>query len=378
MNKVRYIILLWLIVGCRESFIPDFETGVDDFLVVEGFIHAGTKRVTTIELSRVIPLGQQVRNPEIRASVSIEAEDGDQFYLTETDRGKYQTDSLSLPVDKKYRLRIITRDAAEYASEWVSVSITTAINDVTWSITQSQVVISVQTTAPNATSFYKWDFSETWELHSDYQSAYYYEFGEFKPRSPEEMNRMYFCWRNARPNKLFTLSHSPLAGETINYPLTQIFLNSERTSVRYSIMVEQRSLTEAAYNYLQIIEKNTSISGSLFDPLPSEVQGNIYSINENAQAKVIGFMGASTTDYKRIFILANDLNPIPNAKCPAETFILSQFESAFRLGGGYMPISVTFVRDEFFQLNPVQATGAAPYCLDCRLKGGSPVPPDFW
>src|SRR5688572_18921276 len=111
MKKLKiflFMSLILLLTECREPFLPDFETGKNDYLVVEGFIHVGEKAVTNITLSRVTPL--LGKNPvfENNALLFIEAKDGTQYELQGVGNGKFSSDSLTLDPTMDFRLLIIT------------------------------------------------------------------------------------------------------------------------------------------------------------------------------------------------------------------------------------------------------------------------------
>ena len=105
-----------MIVQCREPFEPTFETGLNDYLVVEGFINIATKAVTEIKLSRVSRLDDTTPPAEERATVEIESHSGERYALSEIDGGRYLTDSLTLDPEKQYRLLIREQSGREYAS----------------------------------------------------------------------------------------------------------------------------------------------------------------------------------------------------------------------------------------------------------------------
>ncbi len=143
------------------------------------------------------------------------------------------------------------------------------------------------------------------------------------------------------------------------------------------MLVKQYALSREAFEYWQILKKNTESTGTIFDPQPSQLQGNIRCLS-NPQEPVIGFVIASTVEQKRTFIAGRDLsyrfiNPgyeyceldtIPNSpNLIIEKFQDGTFVPVLSLGG---PLGIT------------DYTYSYKNCVDCREKGGINIRPDFW
>ena len=54
--------------------------------------------------------------------------------------------------------------------------------------------------------------------------------------------------------------------------------------------------------FLAKVDEQTSRTGSIFDPLPASLEGNIYNINQPNEL-ALGYFGASAVSYKRIVIV---------------------------------------------------------------------------
>ena len=68
----------------------------------------------------------------------------------------------------------------------------------------------------------------------------------------------------------------------------------------YSINVKQYALSHEAYLFFEKIKKNTEQLGSIFDPQPSELQGNIHCITNPAET-VVGYVDISEEKVQRNF-----------------------------------------------------------------------------
>ena len=169
----------------------------------------------------------------------------------------------------------------------------------------------------NNTRYYKWDYEETWEFHSAYLSILDY----FKDPSTNQVigvtfrdpfahladTAIYKCWQSNISRNINIGTSEKLNADIIYLPLLSIEPASKKLSVRYSIIVRQFALSHEAYLFYEKIKKNTEQLGSIFDPQPSELQGNIHCITDPKET-VVGFVDVSEEKDLRIFI-SNDEVP---------------------------------------------------------------------
>ena len=141
--------------------------------------------------------------------------------------------------------------------------------------------------------------------------------------------------------------------------------------MRYSILLRQESLTKKAYEYLLLMKKNTESLGSIFDPQPSDLKGNIQCIS-NPDEGVIGYVTASSLSEKRIFITSSDANWKFNLNCPEVLYIPNRADSIRLLMPSTPPIDL-IVKD--FQQ---YYTASVPACVDCVSRGGDLAMPSYW
>ncbi|MGV3588823.1 MAG: DUF4249 domain-containing protein [Adhaeribacter sp.] len=296
----------WLL-ACKERFEPNLPEQATGYLVVEGLIITGPGQ-TKFKLTRSLPLGA-TRNsivPETRALLQIEGEGSNIFPLAEKGPGLYAADNLSLTNGQQYRLRIKTAAGKEYISDFTEAKKTPPIDSITWQQENSGIQIFVNTHNPqNNTRYYQWDYEETWEYYSLSDTDFKYEDGRVVERAPSE--HTYRCWGKGGSVNLLLGSSAKLSQDVIyQQPLTYIPPTSIKLSYQYSIRVKQYALTRMAYEYLQLMRKNTETTGSFFDPQPSELKGNIRSVSDPAEP-VIGYVSACDVTEKRIFIQRREI-----------------------------------------------------------------------
>jgi hypothetical protein len=147
---------------------------------------------------------------------------------------------------------------------------------------------------------------------------------------------------------------------------------SEKIFVRYSILIKQYALDRKAYDFYKMMKTNTESIGSVFDPLPSNLTGNITCVS-NPSEIVIGYVAAASVDEKRIFISRNEIPSTFGNGCEI-TYVVNHPDSLRHyLGPG--------------RIWPYQTDGSFPAilgyyatyprCLDCTLRGSN-VKPSFW
>jgi hypothetical protein len=374
MNMRRIFLLsLLLAVSCKDPFTPDIKFTETNLLVVEGYINVGTDAVTTIRLARTVPVDSTLTEPLMETGATILIEDNQEniFPLMEQGNGIYQSGTLSLPPDREYRLRISTSNEQRYTSEFLTPIVTPAIDSVSWTRDMNGVDIYVNTHDPqNNTHYYQWDYEEIWEDRSPYLSVYKYENGQLVQRSNEEIQRMRRCWRREIPTELIFESTLALETDRISKKLTQIQAGTQRIAEKYSVLVSQHALSEPAFNYLQVMKKNSNGLGSFFDPQPSQLYSNIFSVD--TEELVVGFLGAYSTSQVRL-IIDKDEVPMWNYDmfCSFEWIGLSEVELAKAFGNNFgTPLTYNELRDA------ISATHVR--CADCRFWGGDNNMPDFW
>ena len=358
---------LMLVPGCKDPFDPKLPFEESNFLVVEGYINVGEDAVTTIKLSRTTQVKQgKVRpNYELDASIFIIDDIGEIYSVIERGQGRYSTDSLSLPLDRNYRLQIITTNGNEYYSEFTTPSVSPEIDSVYWQFAREGVTIFLATHDPqNQTDYYQWDYEEIWEERSPFFSIYSYSRGVYTFRPYEEIQEMRRCWKDGYPAGLLITSVATLVPNSpIAKPLIFIPRGTVKLAEKYSVLVKQHALSKEAYDYLRIMEKNTTQVGSFFDPQPSQLNSNISS--SDSGDPVVGYIGAYTTSQKRIIIKPEDLPEWTYSLYCTSVLVTDHPDSLKKYYEtlGYIPI--TFVQDQ-----GGDATATKNVCIDCRMRGG--------
>ncbi len=372
MQRILYILILIVVLdSCKKPYNSPVDETANTILVVEGTIAAGVDAENTFLLSRLRPLKDTtLNNPEQGASVIIESQGGTNYALNEIAPGNYRA-GLSLPNSGKYRLKISTRNGGQYQSEFMVVKQTPPIDSLTW-VQDGDAKIFLHTHDPsNNTKFYRWEFTETWEYHAFFDSDLGFVNGQIVFLNPSQLT--FACWSSASGGSIILGNTSALSEDRVSYqPILTLPNPSPKASFKYSILVRQVALTEEAYNFWNILRKNTEVTGTLFDPQPSQLPGNIISVT-NPDEKVIGFVSVGAVTEKRLYIRNAELLAWPQR--PAEDSICKVVDAE--------PNSVEFLKQDTTYGPAFFVTGgglrlAKKNCMDCRRRGGTTVKPPYW
>ena len=366
-----------LFSSCVDPFEPEVINSPDSLLVVNGFINS--KGTTTITLLRTQNLTDLTApTPEENAQIFLEEENGSRTPLMATGNGNYTVYSNDLNPDKRYRIHLYTAANKEYASEYVNVSQTPAIDAITWKTQGNELQIYANThNAEDQTRYYRWQYEETWEFTSAYQTSLVYKNNEVTLRNDD----IYHCWKT-EPSTQIILGNTLRLSQNIvsEQPITAVPASSPKLGRKYSILLKQFAQTPAEYQYWEALKKNTESIGTLFDPLPTQLTGNIKCIT-NANEPVIGYIGAYSVEEKRIFISKKELPE--NWKTitgyehctPLDTVDNNPEDVAAQFGSeGSIPVSELLSQRGPGVIGYLYSTKA---CIDCRVRGTN-IRPAFW
>jgi len=385
-------LILILFTGCKKPYDPPGITAPNSYLVVEGVINSGADS-TIIKLSKTVNLASNVTlNPLGGAVLTVESDQGAVYPLTETSQGTYTAIGLNLDNTRQYHLRIKTA-TEQYVSDFVSVENSPPIDSVNFVIQNNGLTIYSNTHDPNNnTKYYRWDYQETWIIHSQFDS-FFKSNGDTVLARDYTNDEIYSCWTTTASSTIVLNSSAKLARDVIvDNPIIFIPSSSEKLSSKYSILVRQYALTGDAYSFWQNLKKNTEQLGSIFDAQPSQINGNIHSITHPSEP-VIGYISVGSVSSTRIFI-ANQQLPAWADNPNDPSCILDSFYYAYvPKGSNATPVNQI---NEYINYNkgatnpeipinsisppgspPIGYTASEPSCVDCTLRGTNKQPA-FW
>jgi hypothetical protein len=370
-----YCIPVLFFAGCKVPYDPPVNSSKTHYLVVDGYLNGnGT---TTIKLSRTrsISKGDTAADIMEKGALLVIEDESNNIWppLNEIGNGIYAGNYALFP-GNRYRLHITTANGKEYLSDFVSFKQAPPIDNITWDFKNGGVQLYANTHDPkNSTRFYRWSFEETWEFHSTYNSQLIWNDQLLKvvPRT-EQVDT---CWQKRNSTGIFLGSSAKLNEDVINEaPINLISQGDQRISVLYSILVTQYALDSTGYNYWNAMKRNTENIGSIFDPQPNQLRGNIHCTTDTSE-NVVGYVGAGSTQQKRTFISNSQMPSDWNS--PSFCFITNVPDDSivYYLGGGLGLIPIDTI------MSPPDSrfgyTSSFINCVDCTYYGTN-VKPGFW
>ena len=315
--KQPYLLLTLLVVlsQCIEP-IEFSNPGEEPPIVVSGLI-------TNLEESHEVKVLQSVSftdesfktlnfRPINDARVFIEDGTGNIEMLTLDDprTGSYLTrDDFYGIVGKRYRTRIILSNEEEIISDFELLKPVSKLEEMIAFESEKELLkdnqvikkyglqISARLKDPmEKMDYYRWRWSGTFEI--------------IRNADPNP------CWvTESDQDGIVILSDVDQNGDEIVIPIAFIeYFKRIGMNDRYVVTLEQQSLSKAAYNYLSKIKNQRERQGSIFDPTPAPIPGNLKYKNRSGKI-VLGFFGASAVSRLRRDQLLINLNSNKESAC---------------------------------------------------------------
>ncbi len=374
-HSIHLLYLILLFSNCVQEFDPPSQ-GYENLLVVEAFLSNGSEPFE-VKLSRSTTIDTSAFIPEYGAQVSLLDDIGGTYNLTEISSGIYQyTQQLNAQVGRSYQIQIQTMNGNKYESEDVVMKKTPPIDDLRYEFEEKpngemgvQFYINTHD-SENNTWYYRWEWDETWEFMTPYDSYLLWEDNMLKLRD----ERINICWKFGNSTSIEISTSKNLSSDFISdYPLLFVSTMTDRLKVKYSLNVRQYALSAESYTFWNELKKTTETLGTLFDPQPSTIKGNIHNIN-NRKETVLGYFDASEVHEQRIFIKSRDL---PSVQYP--NYYSYCFDSI--VSGGRIPIMINanwmIVTETTDERGFPAYLFSIPSCVDCRVYGTNEKP-EYW
>jgi Domain of unknown function (DUF4249) len=379
-NQNILLFVVALTVGCKKPYNPKVISLSNSYLVVEGTIN--TNDVTTIKLSKTVKLSSSVTtSPVTDAVVTVENDNGGNYILNESTGGIYTLTGTILDDTRKFRLRIKTADNKEYLSDYEQAKGAPPIDSIGYKIAGKSLQLYANTHDPNNnTRYYRFDYAETWEFHSKYDSNYITNGTAIVLRTPDQ--KVYYCFGNNISSTIVLGSTAKLTQNVLyQLPITAIDATSEKLEIKYSILLHEYALSADAYKFWGNLKKNTEQLGSIFDAEPSQINGNIHN-TKDVNEPVIGYISVGAVQSKRIFISSEQLPQSFTTIYPFDCDLQSEYffdpishqDEVARLliPGVYIPVD--FISGG---AGIIGYTASSRDCVDCTTRG-SKQQPAFW
>ena len=311
-----------LMTGCIEEYEADIAAEDSNLLVVEGTICSA--RLNKFYLSRTQPLNSyEPPTMVMGAKVCVRGSDGSEYMMQEAD-GYYSCNINALDPEVEYYLHIET-DGEVYESEPQKPLRTEKVAEIrgVQNTPESNIDVLITPDDPftnNQANYYSWTYDETWEVHPECKTVWFYDIDR---RAPVKKENQFpeRGWRDATGTTIMVGASTHYGDQHIKeLKLYEIDRNDARIFYRYSGLIHQRAISKAEYEYELARRQAGSEMGGLFTPLPSALPSNIRCLT--SRKHVIGFVGCSlnTSEY-RFFLNADDFSARRSTKADNRIWI---------------------------------------------------------
>lgn len=397
-SRLPMLLLAILATACVYDFNPDL-SGEEGLLIVEGDIVLGQTSSFSIRRSSALD-SWNLYEFAAYSNLRVEASDGtlypERAFGPEGpfSRGVGQIDLRGADPSLEYRLAFDC-EGRHYASHWTSIVPNAVIDSMSFAINDAKTDISVRisTHSNESTGYYRWTAFETWEYRAERFATYYFlpAGSRYKGQPLQEDSilpyengeNLFYCWSSEQRGGLMTATTESLSEDRlVDHELYTLNYHDRKISYVYSVEVNQTRITEEAYRYWQMMERNSTNVGGLFSPEPSELRGNIVNVDDEAEM-VLGYVSVVNPVKYRLFIddreirFYKELNPrlVPEYLVPGKP----NWSITYR--EGWLPVSEYEPDNPEVTMRPgyVQLYNWLPAnCVDCRFQGGTKQKPAYW
>lgn len=325
LRKYYYVILLFLLAACIEPYSAEIEEGAQ-LLTVDGFI-SSAPGPHSIKLTRSDTYGsvfEGLIRPVSNATVIVRDDLGKVTFLSEDaeDRGVYYTPAnFSAEIGRAYTLQIQLVDGKVYTSFPERVESGPELKNI--SVDVLKIAVEGEINERSGVQL----IAEI-DDPSDQNNFYYYRTGEstyvlktrpdlFTPRpsetnpsrDPQPKDCCITCFRTELLGNqgIYLAQDDNFNGLSTKIPAGFIEDDGNRFVETYRTVLSQLSISQDAYRFLRLVKQQVEISGSVFDPPPANIRGNMISL-DNPEEVVLGYFLAAGETRKTIYIDGNQLD----------------------------------------------------------------------
>ncbi len=312
MRKLKFVPFL-LVLGCIDPVDLDFNTD-NSFVVIDGFItdQFGPHLIAITRTEPFINDDLNVPKPIRNAVVKVLDEFGNEELLTEGNDGFYRTstafrgavgESYTLQVElggNTYRSTPQTiLEPSTLDSLYYETSTRTTFTDLGNEFIQDIVNLYVDLSFSSSDVFSALSWNGTFQWVAQLNAAQGVQ-----------------CYVNEFDNGFSTIIDPADFGISQKEVLVDFLVNGDRFVERYSFNALIYTFGKDAYDYLNKVNDQSNSTGSVFDPLPFQINGNISNVSSDET--VLGFFGAYSVDSRRVFFSNGDLQ-FPIISCTGGT-----------------------------------------------------------
>jgi len=284
--------------SCIEEYNPKV-TESEHLLIVDGGI-TSSPGPYTVKLNLSSGIQEVVTVPVTDAVVVIEEKDGISETLTGDGQGGYSTAKSGIRAreGREYRLSIQVDDRY-YESGWEQLKPCPPVDSLYWcreqhpgrSMDYDGIQVYIDTHDPaNSTRYYRWEFIEDWVFSVPISSSW----------NPS------VCYAHNSSSSIIIASTERFQiDRLVKQPITYVDHTTTRLTLRYRIILIQHAISQEEFRYWEAIEKLNENLGTLFDPIPATIRGNMRNTG-NPDESVLGYFTCSSVRTDTMYVDAEE------------------------------------------------------------------------
>ncbi len=318
MKNIPFVFILifpWLLAGCIDAIKLDIDTN-RQWLVVDGQV-TDSLQVHEIKLnySAIIGVGaDDLKTPAPGATVRVVDNTGESFDFPESSPGVYSR-LMQGVVGKAYHVEVRMPDGKAIISRPAVLKKAPPLLPATARVTQELIISQTGRNLYDNTFFLEMNADVSGLPEKPYlrwRASGEYEFGEDYPGIVDR--KICYVKNTIDNNNIKIFDTNSLAGDVlVNEPFLSMKYDY-RFAFQYCFHLFQYAISEEEYTYWQNVRNIVNIDGSLFDPPPGTVKGNVYN-PDDPEDVILGYFSVAGVTYRRQFTNAIQLGVSSPPRC---------------------------------------------------------------
>lgn len=319
--KKFFWILIFSAFSCIDPY--GFNAELEErALAIEGYITT-IPGYQEIRLRRADVFGPDfigINKPEGLAKVLVRDDLGRVIKFEEqTQRGSYLSEEIfAAEVGRSYNLEIITQDKKRYISRAELVKAVPKLDSVTYRAVRTPgtdrlndeygvEVLGHFQDPKDEDNYYFWRTMESSFVlltEPDLENLSGGPAG--LPPCPPCCEKVCYHKDNPTPGNIFTVDDTDFDGLYQRRVIAFLEDDGLRFKDTYRLEMQHMSVTQETQRYLQLIDQQLRLTGSVFDPPPANIRGNMISLDDPDEL-VLGQFFAVDLEHVQVYIQKNKL-----------------------------------------------------------------------
>ncbi len=384
-NQTKHIIFsiaqicIYLSAIIYNSCIEPFEPEIDKFneiLVIEGYLTT-EKASGKVIISKNYSYNDSETDKIDDAIVFLVDDLGNYFEFNYSKSSNYtiKDTTFAAEIGRSYKIHIELNNGEICESTFSEVIKPVEFDTLHYAYTQTgdmysgglQFYVDLKNNSSEADYFY-WDYVETWEFKVPLQSK------------TDQFHRT--CYRYKTSNEFNIKSTYEFSNKDIkSIPLFFISSPTEKFGRKYSVIVNQHTISKNDYQFYKKLKESHEESGTLYDKTPNALIGNITYLHDD-ELPILGNFRVSSLSSKRIFLNTTDLPRGMELEdefnnCADAAFKYPDYEDIIETYLGKMGWVIMEIIPDAGLWSSTYVLATSAECFDCTITG-TEVKPKFW